>query len=489
MAWWNPLSWMRSARTASPSPSLTRRAFSRGSIHGRYDNAQFTDENQRQWWMADILSAKAANSFQVRRTLRMRSRYEVANNPYLYGICNSNADDLIDTGPTLQVTTSDTGYNRQIERAFAEWAAEVNLVDKLRTIKLARTVDGEGFLVLKTVEDLYSSVKLYPCDIEADQVTAPAPAKLDLLWVDGLTLHPITGEPVSYQVLEHHPGDLFFRDLNPVKVHTIKKRFVLHWYPKFRPGQVRGIPVFSSALDLFGELRAYRKAVLQKAQIAANLTAILKTEAPPDPTGQDTPTPFSTAPIDRGTFIQLPGGNDFEQFETGEPSTTYGMFQEKCLAEACRPLSYPLNRALGTSQNFNFSSAKLDHIDYRNGLKVERADCERRVLNPLFGAWFEEAVMVPGLLPKRATLETTPHEWHWPGFPSLDPAVDADADIARINAGLQTWQQFWASRGYDYREVLEQQAREKAEIDKLGLVFGEPLKKSETETVEEAVAA
>jgi hypothetical protein len=45
------------------------------------------------------------------------------------------------------------------------------------------------------------------------------------------------------------------------------------------------------------------------------------------------------------------------QFTAAEPATTYEMFQEKCLGEACRPLSYPLNLALGTSQKFNFQLA------------------------------------------------------------------------------------------------------------------------------------
>ena len=221
----------------------------RSGIQGRYDNSMWTDENRRNWWQADYFSAKAANSFQVRRMLRMRSRYEVANNPYLFGVTNSNADDLVNTGPTLKCNRSSATENRQIERAWSEWWAEVEGVQKLKTCKLARTVDGEGFLVLKTVEDLDHPVKLYPVDIEADQVTTPAPANLADLWVDGLTLNPVTGKPVSYHVLKHHPGDFYFPDFNPLKVEVIPKRYVIHWFQQFRPGQVRGIPTFTSSLD------------------------------------------------------------------------------------------------------------------------------------------------------------------------------------------------------------------------------------------------
>ncbi|HUW30645.1 MAG TPA: hypothetical protein VM223_03465, partial [Planctomycetota bacterium] len=53
------------------------------AIRGSYDAAQTTDENRRHWANADALSASAANSLDVRRTVRNRARYEVANNCYL----------------------------------------------------------------------------------------------------------------------------------------------------------------------------------------------------------------------------------------------------------------------------------------------------------------------------------------------------------------------------------------------------------------------
>lgn len=468
---------------ARPGGGVGRRM---AAIHARYDNAQTTDESRRTWWAADYYSAKSANSVQVRRVLRMRSRYEVANNPYLFGVCNSNADDLIDKGPTLQVRTADKTYNRAVEAAWQRWCAEVGLAEKLRTCKLAKTVDGEGFLVLKTVEDMDDPVKLYPVDVEADQVTTPAPATLADLWVDGLELHPVTGQPVKYHVLRNHPGDFWFPDFNPLKTDVLQKRHVVHWFQKFRPGQVRGVPVFTSSLDLFGELRAFRKAVLANAQIAASLTALLESEAPAntdpaaDEEGEER-VAYKSAPITRGMMTTLPSGFKMSGFDPKQPQTTYEMFQEKCLGEAIRPLNYPLNLALGTSQKFNFSSAKLDHINYRNALTIERGQCATVVLEPLFRAWFEEAVLC-GAVPVGAGLTVPKHEWHWPGFESLDPVADAQADAMKIAAGLLTWREYWAKRGEDWRDVFEQLKAELDERDRLDLVFSDVVKRSTTET-------
>jgi len=49
-------------------------------IRAKFDSAQTTPENRRHWANADGLAADAAANPEVRRTLRNRSRYEVANN-------------------------------------------------------------------------------------------------------------------------------------------------------------------------------------------------------------------------------------------------------------------------------------------------------------------------------------------------------------------------------------------------------------------------
>lgn len=451
------------------------------AVMARYDNAVTTPENARNWFGADYLSAKSANSFGVRRTLRIRSRYEVSNNPYLFGVAHGNADDLIDTGPTLQVQTPSEKYNRDVERRWSEWCEEVELVEKLRACKLAKTVDGEGFLILKTVEDLESPVKLYPVDLEADQVTTPAPATLTDLWVDGLTLHPVTGRPTHYHVLRSHPGDFFFPGLNPLAVDRIQARHVIHWFGKSRPGQVRGVPVFTPSLDLFGELRAFRKAVLNNAQIAATFTAVLESEAPAADESDEEVVPLKRIPVDRGMMMTLPAGTKLNAFDPKQPSTTYEMFFTNGLAEAIRPLAYPLNLALGTSMRFNFSSSKLDHVNYRNGLRVERDQCSRTVLRRLFAAWFEEAVLA-GVVGMYDGLALPPHDWHWPGFEPLDPMVDAQADSARLAGGQDTWRDFWGRRGRDWKDVMAQQAAERAEMGRLDLSFGEPVKQTVTQT-------
>src|SRR5690606_18712612 len=90
----------------------------------RYDAAQTAAENARHWAMADSLSADSAASADVRRKLRDRARYEVANNSYAKGIVLTLANDTIGTGPRLQLLSPDSKTNNRVEDVFTQWAHE-----------------------------------------------------------------------------------------------------------------------------------------------------------------------------------------------------------------------------------------------------------------------------------------------------------------------------------------------------------------------------
>jgi hypothetical protein len=97
-------------------------------VRARYDAASTNPDNYRHWANADGLSANAANSPQVRRTLRNRARYEVANNSYARGIVLTLANDCVGTGPRLQMLTPNPEANRRAEAAFEDWAGAVGLM-------------------------------------------------------------------------------------------------------------------------------------------------------------------------------------------------------------------------------------------------------------------------------------------------------------------------------------------------------------------------
>ena len=237
------------------------------AIRARFDSAVTTDSNSRHWANADGLSPDSAMSPSVRRTLRNRARYEVANNSYARGIVSTLANDTIGTGPRLQLLTENTDANQRIEKEWMRWSQEIGLGEKLRTLRMARAVDGEGFAVLTTNPKLPTEIKLDVRLVEADRVATPALGALEINAVDGIRFDTF-GNPIEYDILKTHPGDTATFGLG-TEVDTISADSVIHYFRPDRPGQHRGIPELTPALPLFAQLRRYTLAVLGAAETAA----------------------------------------------------------------------------------------------------------------------------------------------------------------------------------------------------------------------------
>jgi capsid protein len=246
-------------------------------VRARYDAASLADDNRRHWAQADSLSANAANSPEVRRLLRNRARYEVANNSYARGIVLTLANDSIGTGPRLQMLTPSAEANRFIEREFMAWARVIRLPEKLRTMRMARAQDGEAFALFVTNPGLPTQVQLDLRLVEAEQVTTPDLNPLAANSIDGIVFDD-AGNPQTYHVLRSHPGES--RGPLVPGYDEFPADAVLHWFRPDRPGQARGIPDIMPALPLFAQLRRFTLAVLGAAETAADFAGILYTDAP-----------------------------------------------------------------------------------------------------------------------------------------------------------------------------------------------------------------
>lgn len=427
-------------------------------VRAAYDAARTTDDNRRHWANADGLSARAANSLEVRKKLRERSRYEFDNNGYCQGLILTLANDLVGTGPRLVLLTEDAAVNRQVELAFAAWWEAVGLTEKLHTLKQAKTRDGEAVALLTTNPELASPVQLDLQEIECDQLTAPYVQGWNnpsLAATDGIELDR-AGNPIAYHILREHPGDLL--RVVPLEYDRVPARSVIHWFRKDRPRQVRGVPEITASLPLFAQLRRYTLATLTAAETAADFAALLESDLPPDAETSE-PNPFETLEIERGMMTTLPSGAKLSQLKAEQPTTTYPQFKSELLKEIGRPVNAPFNVVAGDSSPYNYSSARLDHLLYRGSMRVERNHCRRNVLERLYAAWLDEAVMVKGLLPAGITAET-PHAWYWPGFESIDPQKEAAADTERLANGTTTLAELLAEYGQDWEAFIRQRARE-----------------------------
>jgi lambda family phage portal protein len=429
------------------------RSLDRGTrriIRSRYDAASESNDTKRWWANADNLSARSANSPEVREKLRKRARYEAANGSYPAAIARTLAYDLIGTGPRLQVTTSDEGFNADVEARWREWVAAVRLPEKLRVMRRARAVDGESFGLLETNRNLQTPSKLDLRVIEADLVCDPFGFSPDPTSVDGIRLDRY-GNPAAYYVMRQHPGD----DMQIAgfgEYTTVPARLMIHWFRPDRPMQYRGVPEFTPALDLFAKLRRYTLAVIAAAEIAADYSAVLESDLLPNPNGEESEAiPAGEAfEVERGMMVTLPNGQKLKQLAAEQPTTTFEMFDVRILKQVCVALGIPYFVATGDYADVNFSSGRLGKEGYYRDIDVERWQISDIGLDHLFPAWFED-MATRGAISYEAP-GSIPHRWLWPGFPYFDPEAEAKAIAIQLQNGLTTFTDQCHSQGIDRAE-------------------------------------
>jgi len=454
-------------------------------LRARFDAAQTTADNQRHWANADSLSADSAANIDVRRTLRNRARYEVANNSYARGIVSTLANDVVGTGPRLQMLTDDDRGNGIIESEFMNWASQIRLAQKLRTMRMARTSDGEAFGILSINRNLNSPVKLDLRLVEADQITTPwsvfspqgsavslkTNSQGQKSIVDGIEFDQF-GNPAFYYVLKNHPGSVsvvFEQDYSIVDAGSM-----IHWFRADRPGQSRGVPEITPALPLFAQLRRYTLAVIAAAETAADFAAVLYTDSPANGEAANLE-PMDVVALEKRMATTLPDGWKLGQIEAHQPTTTYGEFKNQILNEIARCLNMPFNIAACNSSGYNYASGRLDHQTYYKSIRVDQADMALVILDRILQAWLDEAILISDYLPLSwrtimSRCRATPcHQWFWDGTEHVDPAKEAKAQQMRLANHTTTLADEYAKQGKDWEVELRQRAREKQLMNELGI--------------------
>lgn len=385
-------------------------------IKAKYDAAQTSTGNEGHWQWADFLDPNSAASPEVRRTLRARSRYEIIeNNPYLQGTIISLCNDFAGKGPKLSIVDDriDKAAKEEIELRWWEWSRVAKIRRLLWSLRLSKISDGEGFAMAYLNKSRYPKypLKLDYYWFEAELCASPHGMDPSTLpdgqgEVDGVRFDAY-GNKLRYYIQEQYPSSPFYfmKNWNVEKQGKwIDQQYILHWFRRLRPW-IRGVPELTPSLPLCALLRRYTLSMVQHAEIIANFTALIETEAPAgleyfEDFQAVVDSIFDEFPVTKGMVTALPAGYVAKQLEAVPLGAQYDQFVGSVLREICRPLLTPWNLVSGTSKDSNMASGVLDHTIYRDGQKYERTDCEEEVLERLFLTWWEEALIRPDYFKK-----------------------------------------------------------------------------------------
>jgi len=230
------------------------------------------------------------------------------------------------------------------------------------------------------------------------------------------------------------------------------------------------------------------------AETAADFAAVLYTDAPANGEAQPLE-PLDIVALEKRMATTLPDGWKLGQIRAEQPNTTYSEFKREILGEIGRCMQMPVNILLGDSSKHNYASGRLDHQTFFKSIKGEQTSCELVVLNPIFDAWYREALRVglfrepanafplfrrvgnarlaSGVLPQRNIFigrdVSASCCWFWDGLEHVDPMKEAKAAATRVDTRTSNLAIECAKLGLDWEDVLNQAAKERQRMIELGL--------------------
>ncbi len=467
-----------------------------------YDAAKTTRHNEKHFVTADGRDADSLISESL-STLRNRVRYEVRNNCYAAGIVATKANDIVGTGPRLQFGAGSDRFNEAIEQRFSEWAENCEIggllswADLLQLIG-SRQQDESGESIVIFTHDNQSGVsgpRLRLQVVEPDRLETPFRlGGISGISSDGSINQGIKfdgrGRPKEYYILKQHPGANYGGyGLTLSDFEVVPADLLLHLYKMDRPGQTRGVPGLTPAMDLFPLLRRFTLAVTRAAETAANLAGVIQADATnfdeDDTTDIEELESFE---IEANMLTTMPRGWKMAQYDPKQPVATYPEFKKAIISEIARCLSIPYNVAAADSEKHNYASGRLDWQGYFRTIKTYQTWLERRFCVQVFRRWLDEALVLPGYLPNPGGMlqvnESTV-KWYWPGQQHVDPQKEAKAQETRIANHTTTLAAEYASQGKDWEAELKQIAREKEMMDTLGITTQPPIEAENEENEEE----
>lgn len=473
-------------------------------------------------WDTCLRSADSEILFE-KDTLDSRSLDLQRNDGYIHGAIQGHKDSIVggfyrvNCNPNYQYLGLDEAwaeeFQQKVESDFCMVAESTdNWLDASRKLSFSdmiRLAVGMGMMAgenLATAEWLRGSGRPFNTAIQMiDPVRLdnPVGSMPQDGWRKGVKINQF-GEPIRYAIRKAFKNDLLeINGASDFRIIPARKpwgrKLVLHQYEPYRVGQNRGVSDLVSILKQSKMVGKYQDIVLQNAVLNATYAATIESDLPPteafESIGGGQMTTWAENYLNAiseytgaGERIKVDGvkiphlypGTKLNLKNAGNPGGVGERFEESLLRHLAAGLGMSYEEFSHDFTKTNYSSARaamLETWKRQQGRKKIIADS---FATDIFRLWFEEQLNkgeFNDVLPRNAPdfyakLNKDAYmKCSWIGAPrgQIDELKETNAAIARIDAGLSTYEKECARFGWDYREIFDQRMREQRKLDELNI--------------------
>jgi lambda family phage portal protein len=390
--------------------------------------------------------------------LRDRSRDMVRNNPHAASAADSYVGNLIGTGIRPSSTIPDPKLRAEVNKLWAQWACECDVDGQVDFYGMQELVArslfeaGECFIRFRprSLEDGLS-VPLQLLVLESDLLDYA----YNLLAPNGnLIMNGIEFDAshrrIAYHFWPYHPGQIIITPLRDFRFRVrIPAEEILHIFKPKRPGDVRGVPLCSSALVKLFLLDQYDDAELDRKKVAAMFAGFVKSPQPEEMLIQDQSGPAYPWEPDEGLVTLEPGtiqtllpGEDITFSAPAAVGGDYEPFQYRQILPAFQAMGVPYALGAGDLRHANYSSLRGAIVEYRRRLgQMQQNVIVHQMCRPIYERWFRDALLSESLdIPDFADDPRTylGVKWIPPKFEWVDPLKDQQGEKLSVDSGFKS---------------------------------------------------
>lgn len=386
-------------------------------------------------------------------------------------------DNILGSGLMPHPATGDDGLNAEIRERWKEWAQDPKRCDysqrhpfwKVEQFN-ARTamVDGDAFDIVRASKGPDGDEVCLQYH-EGDKVASPDNQNDDI--VHGIEIDYVTDRVLGYHFLVPKPGQRKQR-IRRIPTQVAQNQTivipafdkdtgwpnVLHVFDPERMTQNRGVTVLHACFDAIGMFEDINYARLVQQQVVSSIAAFITSEknfqfgAQTEETQADASDRVSEEIIP-GAMVRLRPGEKVAPFTSGVPGPEFQQHVRLILRLVGGCIGMPLELSMMDTSDTTFHGYRGVLQMARRGFIRQHLALTSRLHRPtyerLVSSWF------PGRTGRQERL-LLKHEWQVPGFPYVDPKVEAEADKVRSKNLLTSPRRLHAEQGNNWEDVSKE---------------------------------
>jgi lambda family phage portal protein len=407
--------------------------------------------------------------------MRDRARRIYRDNPIGKSILNTETDNVVADGFTLQAKTPDPAFNKEVEERWDAWLEEADMRGMLCGADVQRQAyrsprrDGDGGVVL-VESGGQSRLQFIPGDLIQSPLGIGATQRLDNgnVIVDGVELDA-GSRPVAFHVLDTD-------EMGKREYSRVGRSNFIYLTPELDDDLgVRGTTCYSTIFADLDGLDGYKDAVVVAARMGCVFGLIYKTAKPGAALSQLATAQNSegraqkAVTLENGMLKYIGTDEDMVQVQANQPMQQTPEFIRSMMRLIGVPFDMPLEMIAKDMSTVNFASARIGLISYYRACRTRQERFVRRFLARVYAWWvsrerkrqllgYPDAFVTPFPPGKFWAAAFLPRAWGY-----TDPVSEAQADLLQISMGTKSPQMVSAEQGRDWETLVIENAAAEAE--------------------------